>query len=278
MKQKIGIIALDLDGTLLDSNKKLSEKNYAALQKAAEAGIEIVPTTGRFYGALPESIKNLPFLHYAITINGAQAVDVRSGEVIYSAELPWQQTVELMELFDTLPVIYDCYQENEAYMPAAQKALINEIAPDKHYIKMLHELRQPVEDLKSYLSEKKKGVQKVQFFTKDIALRDKLLNELPQKYDDLSVTCSLVNNLEINQIHANKGEALAALARHLNLPETETMSFGDGLNDMSMLKSAGIGVAMANALQPCKDVADYVTLSNDEDGVAAAIEKFCFGE
>ena len=278
MKQKIGIIALDLDGTLLDSNKKLSEKNYAALQKAAEAGIEIVPTTGRFYGALPESIKNLPFLHYAITINGAQAVDVRSGEVIYSAELPWQQTVELMELFDTLPVIYDCYQENEAYMPAAQKALINEIAPDKHYIKMLHELRQPVEDLKSYLSEKKKGVQKVQFFTKDIALRDKLLNELPQKYDDLSVTCSLVNNLEINQIHANKGEALAALARYLNLPETATMSFGDGLNDISMLKSAGIGVAMANALQPCKDVADYVTLSNDEDGVAAAIEKFCFGE
>ena len=278
MKQKIGIIALDLDGTLLDSNKKLSEKNYAALQKAAEAGIEIVPTTGRFYGALPESIKNLPFLHYAITINGAQAVDVRSGEVVYSAELPWQQTVELMELFDTLPVIYDCYQENEAYMPAAQKALINEIAPDKHYIKMLHELRQPVEDLKSYLSEKKKGVQKVQFFTKDIALRDKLLNELPQKYDDLSVTCSLVNNLEINQIHANKGEALAALARHLNLPETATMSFGDGLNDISMLKSAGIGVAMANALQACKDVADYVTLSNDEDGVAAAIEKFCFGE
>ena len=278
MKQKIGIIALDLDGTLLDSNKKLSEKNYAALQKAAEAGIEIVPTTGRFYGALPESIKNLPFLHYAITINGAQAVDVRSGEVIYSAELPWQQTVELMELFDTLPVIYDCYQENEAYMPAAQKALINEIAPDKHYIKMLHELRQPVEDLKSYLSEKKKGVQKVQFFTKDIALRDKLLKELPQKYDDLSVTCSLVNNLEINQIHANKGEALAALARHLNLPETATMSFGDGLNDISMLKSAGIGIAMANALQPCKDVADYVTLSNDEDGVAAAIEKFCFGE
>lgn len=278
MKQKIGIIALDLDGTLLDSNKKLSEKNYAALQKAAEAGIEIVPTTGRFYGALPESIKNLPFLHYAITINGAQAVDVRSGEVIYSAELPWQQTVELMELFDTLPVIYDCYQENEAYMPAAQKALINEIAPDKHYIKMLHELRQPVEDLKSYISEKKKGVQKVQFFTKDIALRDKLLNELPQKYDDLSVTCSLVNNLEINQIHANKGEALAALARYLNLPETATMSFGDGLNDISMLKSAGIGVAMANAQQACKDVADYVTLSNDEDGVAAAIEKFCFGE
>lgn len=278
MKQKIGIIALDLDGTLLDSNKKLSEKNYAALQKAAEAGIEIVPTTGRFYGALPESIKNLPFLHYAITINGAQAVDVRSGEVIYSAELPWQQTVELMELFDTLPVIYDCYQENEAYMPAAQKALINEIAPDKHYIKMLHELRQPVEDLKYYISEKKKGVQKVQFFTKDIALRDKLLKELPQKYDDLSVTCSLVNNLEINQIHANKGEALAALARHLNLPETATMSFGDGLNDISMLKSAGIGIAMANAQQACKDVADYVTLSNDEDGVAAAIEKFCFGE
>ena len=263
---------------MLDSNKKLSAGNLAALEKAAAAGIEIVPTTGRFYGALPDSIKNLPFLRYVITINGAQALDVRSGEVIYSAELPWQQTVELMELFDQLPVIYDCYQENQAYMPAAHKALIDEIAPDEHYRKMLHELRQPVEDLKGCLSQQKKGVQKLQFFTKDLELRNKLLRELPEQFEDLSVTYALVNNLEINQIHANKGEALAALARHLGLPEDATMSFGDGLNDISMLKSAGIGIAMANAMEECKAVADWVTSSNDEDGVAAGIEKFCFSE
>ena len=74
----IRLITLDLDGTLLNSKKELSPENAAALQWAADQGIEIVPTTGRFYGGMPEIIRNLPYLHYAITINGAQVYDVRN--------------------------------------------------------------------------------------------------------------------------------------------------------------------------------------------------------
>lgn len=276
--RNIGIIALDLDGTLLDSDKNLSAVNLAALQRAADAGIHIVPTTGRFFGAMPECIRQLPFLRYAITINGACVEDVKTGEVIYSAELPWQQAVELMEVLDTLPVIYDCFQDNCAWMTEKQKELIDETAPNEHYRKMLHELRQPVPELKAFLKERKKGVQKVQFFTNDLELRAKLLQELPQRFEGLAVSSSVSNNLEINQAHATKGEALAALARHLSLPEDATLSFGDGLNDISMLRSAGVGVAMANAAPECKEAADWVTLSNDENGVAAGILKFCFGE
>ena len=276
--RNIGIIALDLDGTLLDSDKNLSAVNLAALQRAADAGIHIVPTTGRFFGAMPERIRQLPFLRYAITINGACVEDVKTGEVIYSAELPWQQAVELMEVMDTLPVIYDCFQDNCAWMTEKQKELIDETAPNEHYRKMLHELRQPVPELKAFLKERKKGVQKVQFFTNDLELRAKLLQELPQRFEGLAVSSSVSNNLEINQTHATKGEALAALARHLSLPEDATLSFGDGLNDISMLRSAGVGVAMANAAPECKEAADWVTLSNDENGVAAGILKFCFGE
>ena len=107
MKRDIRIIALDLDGTLLNSNKELTERNYRALEEAARRGIEIVPTTGRFYNAMPQVIRDLPFVHYAITINGAQAADVRTGEVLYRAEIPWQRAVELMRFLDTLPVVYD---------------------------------------------------------------------------------------------------------------------------------------------------------------------------
>ncbi len=86
----IKIIALDLDGTLLNSNKELTSASSAALYRAAESGILIVPTTGRFYGGMPEEIRQLPFIKYAVTVNGAQVADVAADEVIYKAEMsPW---------------------------------------------------------------------------------------------------------------------------------------------------------------------------------------------
>ncbi len=278
MPDPIRIIALDLDGTLLNTNKELSSGNLAALERAAAAGIEVVPTTGRFYGGMPEVIRNLPFVHYAITINGAEVADLCTGEVIYKAEIPWQQAVEMMAMLDELPVIYDCYQGNEAFMTAELKKHIDTTISSPHYRKMVHELRQPVPELKAFLTERKLGVQKVQFFTRYPELRLKLLEEMPHQYTDLCVSSSVSDNVEINQIHANKGEALLALASHLGLKREQTIAFGDGLNDLSMLKEAGIGVAMSNACNETKEFADWIAPSCDEDGVAHGIYKFCFGE
>lgn len=278
MPDPIRIIALDLDGTLLNSNKELSSTNLAALERATAHGIEVVPTTGRFYGGMPQVIRDLPFVRYAITINGAEVADLRTGEVIYKAEIPWEQAVEMMTMLDEHPVIYDCYQGNEAFMTAALKEHIDTTISSPHYRKMVHELRQPVPELKAFLTERKMGVQKVQFFTKYPDLRLRLMAEMPHQYDNLCVSSSVSDNVEINQVHANKGEALLALATHLGLKREQTIAFGDGLNDLSMLKEAGIGVAMANACNEAKEIADWIAPSCDEDGVARGIDKFCFGE
>lgn len=276
MHDPIRIIALDLDGTLLNSNKELSSGNLAALERAASAGIEVVPTTGRFYDGMPEVIRKLPFVRYAITINGAQVADLRTGEVIYRAELPWEQAVDMMTLLDGHPVIYDCYQNNAAWMTAAQKEYIDCIVADPHYRNMLHELRQPVPELKTVLKQRRQGVQKVQFFTDQPELRLRLMDELPRQFDDLCVSSSTSDNVEINQSRANKGEALLALAAHLGVSREAVLAFGDGLNDLSMLRDAGVGVAMANAYDEAKALAHWITLSCDEDGVAHGINKFCF--
>ncbi|MBR4953446.1 MAG: HAD-IIB family hydrolase, partial [Oscillospiraceae bacterium] len=121
-------------------------------------------------------------------------------------------------------------------------------------------------------------VQKTQFFMADMALREKLLNELEGMFPDICVSSSTEQNIEINASRANKGEALTALAHHLGYTDENTMSFGDGLNDLSMIKSAGLGVAMENACSEVKNAADYITDTNDNDGVKKAIEKFCFKE
>jgi len=273
-KRDIRLISLDLDGTLLNSNKELSDVNYRALEAAARRGIQIVPTTGRFYGAMPQVIRDLPFVNYAITINGAQVRNVRTGEVLYRAEIPWQQAVEIMRLLDTLPVVYDCFMDDAAWMTAALKDRIDEATDDIHYRKMLRELRQDVPELKAFVTQQRRDVQKSQFFTMDAALRRRMLRELPVLFPGIIASSALAHNVEINQSHANKGEAMLALAEHLGITQAQTMAFGDGLNDLAMIEAAGVGVVMDNAFDEVKVHADYITLSCDEDGVAAALKKF----
>ena len=115
----IKIIALDLDGTLLDSEKRLSEENRYALERAAAKGIEIVPTTGRIFAIIPEVVRQLPFIHYDITVNGAEVYDVKNDCVIAKSELPWQKAVAIMKYLDGFDVVYDCYQNGRGYMTKA---------------------------------------------------------------------------------------------------------------------------------------------------------------
>ena len=272
---EIRLITLDLDGTLLNSKKELSPENAAALQWAADQGIEIVPTTGRFFGGMPEIIRNLPYLHYAITINGAQVYDVRNETGIGKAEIPLERTIALMTYLDQFPVIYDCFMDNWGWMTRSLQEQADEFAPNEHYAKMLKELRTPVDELKAYLTGHGHDVQKVQFFAKDMELRSRMMEEIPQLFPELIVSSAVVNNVEINDKNAHKGNAILQLAAHLGLDRSQILAFGDGSNDITMLQEAGIGVCMENGLDSVKAVADYITDSCDNDGVAKAIYHFC---
>ncbi len=272
MREYRGIIALDLDGTLLSSQKELSPRNRAALEAADTAGYAIVPTTGRFFDGMPAVIRDLPMVRYAITCNGAEVLDRETGQVLYRAEMPWQRAIALMEYLDGFDLIYDCYMEGFGRMTEAMKLQIDEIVPQAHSRKMLHELRLPVPELKHFLAQQQKDVQKVQFFTREPALRLEMLERLPGLFPDLQVSSALPNNVEINAQDATKGKALLALANHLGVSQTKTYAFGDGLNDIPMLRDAGTGIAMENATDTVKAAADTVTGLCDADGVAQYIE------
>ncbi len=269
----IKVIALDLDNTLLNSQKQLSPHNAAALACAAECGAEIVPATGRFFDAMPECVRTLPFLHYAITINGAQVFDICRNRVVARSEIPLTLALEIMAELDQLPVIYDCYQENGAYMTASMQNRAPEFIPDPAFLRMVQELRKPVPELKGYLRTQGDDVQKIQLFTPDPALRDHLLDELPLRFPQAAISSSVSCNVEINAADANKGAALQTLAEYLGADMSQTLAFGDGLNDVSMLRKAGLGVAMANACPQAQTSADRVTASCDEDGVAQVLEE-----
>lgn len=270
----IKLIALDLDGTLLNSDKQLSPENRAALEKAAGEGVEIVPATGRFYKGMPEIIRELPFVRYVISINGAQVYDAVNGKTVCSSEISWERAVFVMEHLDTLDTIYDCYQDGWGWMTEEFYNKADRYAAHIHSLEMIKKLRTPVPELKAYLTAKAQGVQKVQAFFKDMELREEVLKSLPDEFPDLVITTSIVNNIEINSREATKGVALEKLAAYLGIPLESTMAFGDDTNDITMLEAAGIGVAMGNAYDEVKQSADFVTRDCDENGVAYAINHF----
>ena len=271
----IKIIALDLDGTLLDSEKRLSEENRRALEQAADKGIEIVPTTGRIYAIIPEVVRKLPFINYAITVNGAELYDVRNDRVLAKNELPWEKAVEIMQYLDGFDVVYDCYQNGGGYMTKAYLDKVGDYLTSDYFKEIYAKSRTPVPELKAYLQEKGDGVQKLQFCTKDQALRAFLLEDLQERFDGVAVSAALSFNGEINDEKGHKGGALTKLCKHLGCTMENVMTIGDGANDITMLQMAGLSVAMENAAPEVKAAAKYVTASCDENGVAQAIHKFC---
>ena len=273
------IVALDLDGTLLDSQKRLSEVNRQALATAAEKGALIVPTTGRFFGMMPAAIRELPFVRYAITINGAQVYDRETDAAIVREEIPLEIARAVMALLDEYDVIYDCYRNNWGWMNEAFKAKAADYATDAHYQKMIRDFRRPVPELKAHLAATadEGDVQKIMLFTRLDAAKDAtrpIADAVTARFPQLKVTSSTWNNLEINIRTAHKGQALGRFAEHLGLSLANCIAFGDGANDLTMVEAAGTGVAMANACEAVLAAADYVTSSNDEDGVAAALRHF----
>lgn len=265
------LIAFDLDGTLLDREKHIPTENLAALYAAAEQGIYIVPATGRIYPGLPEELKKLPFLRWCITVNGAYVYDAAEDRAVYREEISKELALRVIDYMEENHLFYDCYKDNWGYMDRRFYERAMDFMPDKGILDLLIRLRTPVESLRAYIEESGEGVQKLQMYFTDMEERSRQLSLLPEKFPELAVTSSVKNNIELNSAAANKGAALTALCRHLGVAPEETVAFGDGTNDLTMLHAAGLGVAMDNAAPEVKAGADRVTEDNEHAGVAKVI-------
>lgn len=272
MIQDIRLIAMDLDGTLLTTDKRLTARNRSAMEKAAEMGNYIVPATGRIYAGLPEEIRELPFIRYLILANGAAVYDREEDQVLYRAEIPQQTALQVFDWLDGFPAIYDCYQDGQAYMTAEMLKKADRYAPSPIYLKMILSLRKPVPDLKEQIRKRGGAVQKIQAFCQTAETQELVMQKTAERFPQLAVTSSIARNIEINDGRANKGAALQALCEYLGIGTEGAVAFGDGSNDLSMIRAAGIGVAMENGVQAAKDAADRIAPGNDEDGVGRVIE------
>lgn len=272
----VKLIMTDLDGTLFkNDHESISERNVNALKKAQENGIKICIATGRTKSLIFDAVALVPFADYIITSNGAVTYDAKTDEIITSQLLSAEKSKKVFEIINAHSLTHEIYFEGECFLDGYSAKLYNYGNISAHYLKVLKDKANVVPDLSEHIGER--GVEKINIMhvvgDELQEVKDSFLN-----IGGIYVTSSIPENLEMNNINANKGYALSALCRILNISENEVMAFGDSGNDCEMLRTAGYSFATANAWDEAKKAAKSVTLSNEDDGVAVQIEKYLEGK
>lgn len=268
------LILFDLDGTLLDDQKRLSAANREALDRAAGQGSEIVIATGRFYNGVPQELLDLPYLRYFILMNGAKVYDRVKDEVLYQAEMDLATAEKIFDYSETLNATVDCYQNGVGWMSRYYYDHLEDYIEDPVVCRMVRSHRIPTDDFRNTVRKGGSTVQKIQLHFRDLSLRPAVMEWLCRELPNVVQSISMVTNLEINDAQATKGKALLALCQALDLDVNRTAAFGDGTNDLTMLQRAGIGVAMANGAPAVREAADLIAPTNGEDGVAFVLNQW----
>ncbi len=268
------LIAIDMDGTLLNTQDKISERNKKALLKAINNGIHVVIATGRIYKSALYYYKDLGLNSPIIACNGA-VISSSNGEIIFEKLIDSSSLKELIQLAEENDMYYHFYDKDKFYYKTTKEEFSNYYRYyEENYIKQDIELvsfKSPWDIVDPNSSKYYKAV----FIDDDI---DRLLDFRSKLKDikGISVSKSWHNNIEVMNKEVSKGNAVKFLMDALNIDSSQVIAIGDNENDVSMFKVAGLSIAMANGDEIAKKQAHVITASNDEDGVAQAIERYVF--
>ncbi|MGN0243305.1 MAG: Cof-type HAD-IIB family hydrolase [Lachnospiraceae bacterium] len=262
------VLVLDLDGTLTNSEKKITEKTKQALFAAMDAGTTVVLASGRpTYGIVPlaEELELSKRGGYILSFNGARIMNCRTQEIIFQNTISENYLPVLVSLAEDYHVDYLTYENEDIITnnPDNQYALIES--------KINHMPLRYVEDMTQYVTF---PINKMIMLGSGMYLHTIEPRLQREMAGALSVYRSEPFFLEVMPLGVDKAASLERLLAHMNLSREEMIAVGDGFNDLTMIEYAGLGVAMANAQEEVKEKADYITGSNDEDGVAQVVERF----
>ncbi|TSB44899.1 sugar-phosphatase [Alkalicoccobacillus porphyridii] len=262
------LVAIDIDGTLLNDQHEVTEEVKEALHAAKKEGVKIVLCTGRPIGGVQRYLQELNLVEegdYVIAYNGALVQNAHTKEVVSELTLEYKDLKRMYELSLELDCPMHYFDSANLYTPNRQISTYTVL--EAHLTTVpLHYL--PVEEAPQHIT-----IPKMMFIHEPEKL-DQVIKRIPE---DIKQSYMLVKSapffLEILNPSVSKGNAVKLLAEELGIKQEEIMALGDNGNDVSMIKFAGCGVAMGNAIPEVKEVADHITSSNNQNGVAQAIRE-----
>lgn len=259
------LIASDLDGTLLNSNKEISDYSVKVLKQAQEKGVDFAVCTGRMYGSMEYLMPKLTFSKYSINIMGAEIYNNFTKERIYFRPLEDEHVEKIVRYATDNKVHMNLYIDNVLYTNFDDEF--------RHwYHQETTSLGIVIEgDLLEFIKGKK--LSKILFISEPEVAKQHFENMQKMFGDELNICASHPRYVEFSHIDAQKDKTLLVLLDMLNIKKEELIVFGDSGNDVSMLKNTGFSCCVANGWDEAKQVSNLIVESNDNDGVAKTVKR-----
>lgn len=262
----------DMDGSLLDSQGLISAKNESALKKLESQGVEIIIASGRTDLMMKQYIEQLNLRGHIISCNGAIIKNIAEKSIVYHKTLDKERVLYIMKFFFENNLNFLVYTDDVVFSnidnPRAKKIEETNSSLDA-------DLRTPLEyfDLHTINKIGQREIIKILLVESNEAVRDRVVEHL-KGFSDISLVSSAKGLLDIWAPGVSKGSAVKVLAEKLGVNLEDVIAFGDNHNDLELFETVGMPIAMGNSVDNIKSVAKFVTLSNDDDGISYAIDKY----
>jgi Cof subfamily protein (haloacid dehalogenase superfamily) len=259
------MVALDMDGTLLNRDHQLSDRTIASVKMIADAGLTVLLATGRMTSAVKNHLEKLGTPGLVVSHNGALVKDVRTGKIYHHETVPKEVVTKVLELLDGKKTVIHFNFDDNIYLAVSNPY-------SERYSQELQVSLTYASSLKCFEGEPTS----ILLMDNQEVLKQVLTtvsNDFLGQFDYVMAPWqSNVWRLQFLATNTSKGKGVLQVAKRLGVKPEEIISFGDSYNDMDMLQHTGLGIAMGNAVPELKQVADFVTFSNQEDGVAYVLE------
>ena len=286
------LIAIDLDGTMLNSYGIVTENTKNIIKKTIQKGIDIIIASGRPIDSIKTIAKEIGSEKYFIAGNGALVYDIQKNEIMYEKYMTKQKVMEIIKICETNSISYNIYTEKTII---AKSLKYNVLYYYKENLKKEENKKTNITIVKDILefvknSENEKFL-KITICDEDKVVFNSIIRKLREVSDIEVLDVSHISRkvikqgteeipieyhyTEISSKNVDKWDAIQFLMEKMNIKKEEVITIGDNINDKKMIENAGVGIAMGESTPVIKEIADYVTTNNNEEGVALAIQKYC---